>query len=143
MKIVKLIVNFPGESSGTYEYTFSKASRFVVGRAPDCNIRIPPETTYEDISRHHCEFEIDPPTVLLRDLGSRNGTYVNEVLIGHRPDFVCATGELEYVSTEHELHDQDEVRIGYVTLRVEVEEVDDAPETFITTKASREAAIAQ
>ncbi len=134
MKIVQLIVNLPGESSGTFEYTFSKPSRFIVGRAPDCDIRIPPETVFEDVSRHHCEFEIDPPYVRLRDLGSRNGTYVNEVLIGHRPDYVCATGEMQYSSTEYELHDQDEVRVGYVTLRVEVIEVDDAPETLIIGK---------
>lgn len=134
MKMVQLIVNMPGESAGTFEYTFSKPSRFIVGRAPDCDIRIPPETVFEDVSRHHCEFEIDPPFVRLRDLGSRNGTYVNEVMIGHRPDYLCATGEMSYVSTEHELHDQDEVRVGYVTLRVEIHEVEDAPETLILSK---------
>jgi pSer/pThr/pTyr-binding forkhead associated (FHA) protein len=29
------------------------------------------------ISRHHCKLAIDPPSIRIKDLGSRNGTYIN------------------------------------------------------------------
>jgi pSer/pThr/pTyr-binding forkhead associated (FHA) protein len=132
MKAVHVIVNMPGEDSTTREYMFTRASHFIVGRAPDCDIRIPPESLFEDVSRHHCELDIDPPLIRLRDLGSRNGTYLNGVLIGHRPKKLPVGETREYEGKEYELHDQDEVQVGYVTIRVEIEEVkEDAPLTTV------------
>jgi len=29
------------------------------------------------ISRHHCQLDIDPPSLQVRDLGSTNGTFIN------------------------------------------------------------------
>lgn len=49
-------------------------SKFLVGREEDCQLR----PNSELVSRHHCVFTIDDYTVRLRDLGSTNGTYVNE-----------------------------------------------------------------
>lgn len=48
--------------------------RFLIGRGDDCQLR----PASEQISRHHCVFSIDNFTVRLRDLGSTNGTFVNE-----------------------------------------------------------------
>jgi pSer/pThr/pTyr-binding forkhead associated (FHA) protein len=47
--------------------------RTVVGRQTDCNPRVPAV----DVSRRHCEIAIDGDEVRVRDLGSRNGTFVN------------------------------------------------------------------
>ncbi len=47
--------------------------RTLVGRKNDCDIRIP----LNEVSRHHAEFTIRQETVELRDLGSANGTFVN------------------------------------------------------------------
>lgn len=44
-----------------------------VGRKDDCDIRIP----VLEVSRHHAEFRQVPDGVQLRDLGSANGTFVN------------------------------------------------------------------
>ena len=49
-------------------------SKFLVGREEDCQLR----PNSDLVSRHHCVFTIDDYTVRLRDLGSTNGTYVNE-----------------------------------------------------------------
>lgn len=125
MKRVHVIVNVPGEDSTTREYTFTRPSHLVLGRAPDCDIRVPPETIFTNISRHHCEFEIDPPQVRLRDLGSRNGTYINGTLIGHRSNTISASDVGEDTGTDYELHDRDEVQVGFVTIRVEMEEVEE------------------
>jgi pSer/pThr/pTyr-binding forkhead associated (FHA) protein len=48
-------------------------ARAVIGRQTDCQIRIPSS----GISRHHCELTLADGKVLLRDMGSSNGTFVN------------------------------------------------------------------
>jgi serine/threonine-protein kinase len=63
------------------------------------------------LSRHHCVIEFSPPRCFLRDLNSRNGTFVN----GRR-------------MASAELHDRDEVRFGQTVLRIElVHGKEDAP----------------
>ena len=69
-----------------------------LGRHDDCVIRI----KSAQVSRRHCELYEVGGQLMLRDLGSSNGTYVN----GKR-----VTGE---VSLKH----GDEVTVGAVTLRV-------------------------
>ena len=49
------------------------ASRFVIGRRPDASLSIPSQT----VSREHAELTVIDKGLLLRDLGSTNGTYVN------------------------------------------------------------------
>lgn len=45
----------------------------VIGRRKNCDLRIP----LESVSRRHCQFNIENQTLKLRDLGSRNGTFLN------------------------------------------------------------------
>lgn len=47
-----------------------------IGRSPECNIRIPPEQG-ASVSRVHAEVAVNDSGVVVRDAGSRNGTYVN------------------------------------------------------------------
>lgn len=46
----------------------------LVGRLDDCHIRIP----IAGVSRKHCEIIVDSGSITIRDLGSSNGTYVNQ-----------------------------------------------------------------
>jgi pSer/pThr/pTyr-binding forkhead associated (FHA) protein len=69
-----------------------------LGRHDDCVIRI----KSAQVSRRHCELYEVGGQLMLRDLGSSNGTYVN----GKR------------VSGEQSLKHGDEVTVGAVTLRV-------------------------
>ncbi|WP_051845270.1 protein kinase domain-containing protein [Streptomyces sp. NRRL S-813] len=85
-------------------FVFSGPAAFVVGRAENCDLRAPGDD--RRVSRRHCAFDIDPPTVRVRDLGSRNGTYVNGVRIPSS------------ASRPYELADGDEVRLGGVVVRV-------------------------
>jgi pSer/pThr/pTyr-binding forkhead associated (FHA) protein len=48
--------------------------RFVVGRAEDCNLK--PRS--ELISRYHCEFFSEGGDVFVRDMGSKNGVFLND-----------------------------------------------------------------
>src|SRR5262245_39646705 len=50
---------------------------YYLGRGPECNIRF----TSEWISRQHCLLRVGATDVVLRDLGSRNGTLVNGQLV--------------------------------------------------------------
>ena len=47
--------------------------QMIIGRGSDCDIVIPKR----QISRQHAQIERDDSGYLLRDLGSKNGTYVN------------------------------------------------------------------
>jgi len=47
--------------------------RTLIGRRNDCDIRIP----LTEVSRHHTELRIERDQVLIKDMGSSNGTFVN------------------------------------------------------------------
>jgi serine/threonine protein kinase len=81
---------------------------------------LPDDDHHTTVSRHHCLIDISPPDARIRDLGSRNGTFVNGEMIGRRqpgqaPEEDALTGHLE-----HDLSDGDEIRIGNTVLRVSV-----------------------
>ena len=48
--------------------------KVVIGRKNTCDLRIP----LSSVSRQHCEITIDGEQIHLRDLGSSNGTYLND-----------------------------------------------------------------
>ncbi len=49
-------------------------AKFVIGRADDCHLRAQSEL----ISRHHCALLVEPYLARVEDLGSRNGTLLND-----------------------------------------------------------------
>ena len=100
------------------EFIFQSPTHPVVGRADDCDIRFPMDPVHMDVSRHHCRFEIDPPEVKVRDLGSRNGTFVNGQKIGERHEQDLPPEGWDHLPPR-ELKECDEVRIGHNIIRVE------------------------
>jgi pSer/pThr/pTyr-binding forkhead associated (FHA) protein len=74
-----------------------RGAKLLIGREEDCHLR--PESEF--ISRHHCAFLLDDYTLRVRDLGSKNGTFVNgrrigagETILLH--DDVVAIGEMSF-----------------------------------------------
>lgn len=62
--------------------------KFLIGRADDCHLR----PNSDKISRHHCAIILDSGSATLRDMGSKNGTLVNDQrVIGER---VLKTGDI-------------------------------------------------
>lgn len=51
-----------------------KQPRTVIGRDEACDVRIPVAA----VSRRHCELTVAAGAVTLRDLGSSNGTFINQ-----------------------------------------------------------------
>jgi predicted component of type VI protein secretion system len=52
--------------------------KLLIGREEDCHLR--PDSEF--VSRHHCVLLLDDFTLRARDLGSKNGTFVNGRRIG-------------------------------------------------------------
>ena len=48
-----------------------------IGRSPNCEVPV----DQESVSRHHCRIRFEGGEFLVRDLGSTNGTYVNDDLL--------------------------------------------------------------
>jgi CBS domain-containing protein len=100
------------------EHAFTERRTCLVGRAEDCDLRLPSGPGYCDVSRHHCLLHLDPPAVWVRDLGSRNGTRVNGAQIGHPAGRdVVADGPPVFLPS-HELHDGDKLLVGHTVFRV-------------------------
>jgi pSer/pThr/pTyr-binding forkhead associated (FHA) protein len=78
-----------------------KKDRFVIGRGKDCTLRAGSDA----ISRNHCELTVAESGVTVRDMGSRNGTYVND----------------EKITGPTPLSHGDTLRIGPLEFRYEAE----------------------
>jgi pSer/pThr/pTyr-binding forkhead associated (FHA) protein len=90
---------------GIYEKNWAFLPTTVLGRDPSCGLCI----DHESISRKHCQFQYNSEgTLVVKDLESMNGTYVNDVRIQHRalmPGDVIQVGalRLEIVFSDEEM----------------------------------------
>jgi pSer/pThr/pTyr-binding forkhead associated (FHA) protein len=75
---------------------------FIFGRGPECHIQ--PNSDW--VSRQHCILRVTPETVIVRDLGSRNGTLVN----GQR------------VRGERQLGHGDQLQVGPLVFEIRLDE---------------------
>lgn len=63
-----------GVSGATLGKTYAVTDNAIIGRQPDCDLPIPAE----EVSRHHARLKITPEGILVEDMGSANGTYIND-----------------------------------------------------------------
>ncbi len=91
-------------------WTWQEAENIVLGRSRKCTIRFPAED--DTLSRFQSKIEIRPPKVFIRDYGSKNGTYVNEELIGRRESGMSAEEGRNRSYKPRELADGDIIRLG-------------------------------
>jgi len=85
-----------GRSAGK-SYTLKDAARATIGRSEACDFQV----VEEGVSRTHCLIENKGDRLLLTDLGSSNGTYVND----------------QPVLSSY-LHDRDRLRVGTALIEV-------------------------
>jgi pSer/pThr/pTyr-binding forkhead associated (FHA) protein len=121
------------------EYLFERPTQCSIGRSEACDIPVPADGLHADISRRHCCLEVDPPAIRVRDLGSRNGTWVNGEKIGQRPrhQLPQETDWRDFAS--HDLQDGDELRVGSIIFRVGIVRAEFAQPT--RTDGLRDAAV--
>ncbi len=72
--------------------------KFLIGRADDCQLR--PRS--DVISRYHCVILVEEAFIVVRDFGSKNGTFVND----------------EQIMGEQELRNADRLRVGQLEFDV-------------------------
>jgi pSer/pThr/pTyr-binding forkhead associated (FHA) protein len=102
------------------EFVFEGPGRYILGRAECCNPRLPNDLLHYNVSRFHCLIDIVPPHVWVRDMGSRNGTFVNGENIGQREYGRSAEEAAKGSYPERHLCEGDELRVGDTVFRVEV-----------------------
>lgn len=74
--------------------------KFLIGREEDCQLR----PNSDLVSRHHCVIAVDDFTVRIRDLGSTNGTFVNN----------------QRITTQVVLKQGDLIRIGKLAFEMQI-----------------------
>ncbi len=114
-----MLIVTQGENAGK-GFDLEHRGRCLIGRAADCDIRLSRRDAESDISRHHCELEFDPPNVWLRDLGSRNGTFLNNKPIGRRLSDVPVEEVDLHQFPSYSVASGDQIRVGHSVLRVGV-----------------------
>ena len=103
------------------KYVFERRTRCIIGRAPDCDIQLSANFQHAVVSRHHCCLEIEPPSIRVHDLGSRNGTYVNGGNIGQRSSHLSPEEVDLRAFAARELKNGDELEVGNTVFRVGIE----------------------
>lgn len=109
-----------GRQAGT-QIQLGQRTCCIVGRARQCDPRVPDPKNPPEISRYHFLLDVNPPDVRIRDFGSLNGTYVNELRIGGRKGHEAVADVLDTNDPEHDLKDGDLIRMVQTTIRVNVE----------------------
>lgn len=97
-----------GVSGPTFGKTFAVVGAITIGRSSDCDVCIP----IDEISRRHAKLQVVPDGVMVEDLGSANGTFVNNQRV-HGSTLLKAGDELRLdtvrfllVSPSMEVHSQ-------------------------------------
>jgi pSer/pThr/pTyr-binding forkhead associated (FHA) protein len=67
------------KTDGSQSELALKKARVVIGRGEDCQVRL----NSASVSRQHCELQVDDARVVVKDLGSSNGTFVNKRRVAH------------------------------------------------------------
>ena len=98
--------------------------KFKIGRGETCHLR----PNSEQVSREHAEFTIESSAVIVRDLGSRNGTLVN--------------GKALTTDACH-LKDRDLVQVGPLTFAVSIQDAPKAATKAATPPSASPAAAAE
>ena len=100
------------------QFSFISPCQILLGRSRDCDLVMPNDFLHWDVSRRHCLLVADGRFVTIRDLGSRNGTYVNGRRIGQR-----ARGVQPKTATRRlcsSLREGDQIRIANTVFQIEV-----------------------
>jgi pSer/pThr/pTyr-binding forkhead associated (FHA) protein len=75
---------------------FPPEGTLLIGRDPECHLRL----ASTDVSRKHCEVSKTPNGVVVKELGSRNGTFIDGFLISSsaplNPGSVLRVGNMEF-----------------------------------------------
>jgi eukaryotic-like serine/threonine-protein kinase len=109
-------------------------ARVLVGRSTGCEVRLPNDPLHWNVSRRHCLITAVGTKATIRDLGSRNSTYVNGKKIGQRASAVPADEALAAFSPPLRLRAGDEVQVGETIFHVEIRQAAPGTEDAVETQ---------
>lgn len=89
-------------------FLYDQKESLILGRQNDCSIKF----TENTVSRYHCLMDIAPPSVMVRDFGSLNGTFLNGKEIGRRPKDMSPEEARKKRSNEFSLKSGDRLGLG-------------------------------
>jgi len=112
------------------QYYFDYPMRVLIGKAYGCDIQVPDGGENAEVARYQCILDIDPPHIHVRDLGNRLGTSLNGVPIGP-PSLGSPAEAMSDETTDGEMTDGDELRIGGIVLRAHVYQREHAPDSAL------------
>ncbi len=116
----QVILTVQGGRYDGHELTLPDHEQFFLGRAQDCSFPLADREEHLVISRHHCQITVGLPEIRIRDLGSRNGTFLNGQPIGRRPRDVSPEEASAAAGPEYPVHDGDEIQIGGLVFKVHI-----------------------
>lgn len=90
------------------KFSFDQKESLILGRQHDCSIVFPDNS----VSRYHCMLDIAPPSVIVRDFGSLNGTYINGEIIGRRDSAMSIEEGREQIFAEFPMKPGDRLELG-------------------------------
>lgn len=99
-------------------FAFEEHDTLLFGRSPECQACLPDDPK---VSRHHFILEVNPPDACVRDLGSMNGTYVNDVRHGGREEGETPEHGAQRQYQDVSLKDGDRIRAGDTVLVIRIE----------------------
>jgi hypothetical protein len=100
-------------------FEFDRHDTFIFGRSKDCHARLPKDDPLS--SRHHFILEANPPDACLRDLGSLNGTLINNIKHGGRQPHESPEEGAARNYPQISLRNGDRITVGNTELTVAVE----------------------
>ncbi|MEW6732579.1 MAG: FHA domain-containing serine/threonine-protein kinase [Acidobacteriota bacterium] len=115
----KVILQVMGGPLQGNKYCFEEHDTFIFGRSPDCHAQL--SQNDKTASRHHFILEANPPDLRIRDLGSLNGTYVNNIKYGGRIANAPKAKTSQHMLPSIDLKDGDTIRVGETLFRVCIE----------------------
>jgi eukaryotic-like serine/threonine-protein kinase len=102
-------------------FCFQRPGRCIVGRASDCFLQLIGTNRDCLISRHHCQMDINPPSVIVQDLGSLNGTYLNGTkLQPPEEDLSGVTTQVLEKIASSAVEDGDVLTVAGTSLRIDI-----------------------
>jgi len=119
MAVQRVILTVTAGEHYGQEFVVDPQTNCIIGRGADCTVRLHGGAEDSLISRHHCQLELEGPHLRVRDLGSRNGTYLNGWLV-KTPEPEQLANSATAVAHKDELQDGDELRVGPIAFRVTI-----------------------
>jgi pSer/pThr/pTyr-binding forkhead associated (FHA) protein len=102
------------------KFCFCGHARCLIGRAEDCFVRLTGTPRDALVSRHHCELILEPAVLMLNDLASSNGTFINGTRVESVELPLTTAAAWQPLEPESVLNQGNLLTIGGTTFRMDL-----------------------